>query len=81
MRTLSCSPTGAETRLSFAALSDLLKEHIARVGSRIPGPQRRALEVALLLEDPGQEEADQRTVGAATLGLLRRRPSARSWPS
>jgi DNA-binding CsgD family transcriptional regulator/Tfp pilus assembly protein PilF len=39
--------------------------------------QRRALEVALLISEPGSEPADQRTVAAGTLGALRELAAAR----
>jgi len=68
---LACRPAASESKLSFAALGDLLGEVLARVESEIPAPQRRALEVALLLEEPGDEAAEQRTLGAATLSALR----------
>lgn len=71
IRVLACSPGGSETRLSFAALADLLGDALEQVGDQLPTPQRRALEVALLLDDPSGEAAEQRTVSAATLSILR----------
>lgn len=47
-RRLISAPGGAEARLAFAALGDLLDLEIDAVLSTLPGPQRRALEVALL---------------------------------
>ena len=43
---------GSEVQLSFAALGDLLEDVLDETLSELPRPQRRALEVALLLEDP-----------------------------
>ena len=68
---LACSPGSRETQLSFAALADLLGEVLPTVGDRLPAPQRRALEVALLLVAPSGEDAQERTIRAATLSALR----------
>lgn len=70
-RVLSCRPTGAETQLSFAALADLLSDVIGEVLPDLPAPQRRALRVALLLEDVAGRAPDRRTIAAAFLGTLR----------
>ena len=48
---LRATPATAETRLSFAALADLLEPVLAETLPDLPTPQRRALEVASLLED------------------------------
>ena len=47
-RTLSCGPVEAETRLSYAALGDLLEPILEEALPTVPEPQRQALEVALL---------------------------------
>ena len=70
-RVLTSSPGSTETHLSFSVLSDLLAEPLAEIGDQLAAPQRRALEVALLLEEVAGEEADARTVLAATLSCLR----------
>jgi hypothetical protein len=44
-RVVASRPAGAEVRLSFAALSDLLEGYLEEVLPALPGPQRRALEV------------------------------------
>src|SRR6266581_8917440 len=64
-RVLSCRPVEAEARLSYAALADLLRsvEQEAFVG--LPGPQRRAIDVALLRADAPESVVDQRAVSAA----------------
>jgi AAA ATPase domain len=48
-RVLTAGPAAAETRLAFAAVGDLLDEVVEVAVARLPLPQRRALEVALLL--------------------------------
>src|SRR5262249_939477 len=61
----------AEATLSFAGLSDLLEPVFDRTAARLPVPRRRALEVALLLTDPGETALHARAVGLALLGGLR----------
>ena len=68
---LSASCVPAEARLSFAALGDLLADTIEVVLPELPAPQRRALEVALLLAEPSGEPPDQRAVAIAFLSGLR----------
>jgi DNA-binding CsgD family transcriptional regulator len=70
-RTLSCSPVEAETRLSYAALGDLLEPVLEEALPTLPEPQRRALEVALLRAPSSGARADQRAVSLAVLGCLR----------
>lgn len=70
-RVLTCSPSEPEAKLSFQGLADLLGPVVEAALADLPPIQRRALEVALLLQEPGREPAEQRTVGAATLGALR----------
>ncbi|MBA3348202.1 MAG: ATP-binding protein [Actinobacteria bacterium] len=69
-RVLSCRPSEAETGFSFAGLTDLLDDSVARVVPQLPPIQRRALEAALLL-GPTDGRADERAVAAAFLGALR----------
>jgi DNA-binding CsgD family transcriptional regulator len=68
---LESRPAAPERELSFAALGDLLSGMHDEIGG-LPAPQRRALRIALVLEDAEGEAADQRAVAAAMLGLLRR---------
>jgi DNA-binding CsgD family transcriptional regulator len=68
---LRATPATAETRLSFAALGDLLEPALAETLPELPAPQRRALEVALLLEDSEGRPPDHRAVSVAFLGALR----------
>jgi DNA-binding CsgD family transcriptional regulator len=70
-RTLSCSPVEAETRLSYAALGDLLESILEGALPTVPEPQRQALEVALLRIPRSGAQADQRAVSLAVLGCLR----------
>jgi hypothetical protein len=69
LRVLSARP--AEAHLGFAALTDLMEPVLDEVGPVLPEPQRHALAVALLREQPGPGRLDQRAVSAATLSVLR----------
>ncbi len=69
-RILSARPSEAETRFSFAGLTDLLGS--ARdVVAELPTVQRQALEAALLLGEP-EIHIDERAVAAAFLETVRR---------
>jgi DNA-binding CsgD family transcriptional regulator len=69
---LSCRPAEAETRLDFAALSDLVEVVSSDVLEALPAPQRNAIAVALLREETqGPPPADQRAIAVAVLGVLR----------
>lgn len=68
---LSARPTGAEARLSFAALSDLLAPLEEDVFEALPAPQRRAIDIALLRHETPGGRADGRVVASAFLSLLR----------
>src|SRR5438874_1873095 len=63
-------PGEAESGLSFAALGDLLAGFEDDIGA-LPEPQRRALRVAMLLEDPKGLPPDRRAIGVAVGGLFR----------
>ena len=69
MRAIGARPSEAETSFAHAALGDLLGPH-PDVLEGLPGPQRRALEVALLVAERG-EKPDQQAVARATLTGLR----------
>ncbi|MEX2546455.1 MAG: AAA family ATPase [Chloroflexota bacterium] len=71
VRVLTSSPASSETQLSFAGLADILAGALGEVADRLPNPQRRALDVALLLAEYSGEVAEQRTVLAGTLSTLR----------
>jgi DNA-binding CsgD family transcriptional regulator len=64
LRVLSSRPAEAERGLAHAGLGDLLDDMLERVLPALSPPRRRALEVALLLEDAGQG-SDRRTLGVA----------------
>ena len=68
---LSTRPVEPEVQLAFAALADLLAPVVDEALPDLPGPQRHALAVALLREDPGPRRLDRRAVFAATLSVLR----------
>jgi len=68
---LSCRPVESEATLSFAALGDLLDGVLGEAFAGLPPPQRRALEVALLMEDPGGSPPEQRAVCVAFLAVIR----------
>lgn len=69
---LSSRPSGAEVTLSFAALGDLLDEHVDdAILALLPPPQREAIAAALLRTTSGNDVMDHRTVAVATLTVLR----------
>jgi len=70
-RVLVARPAEAEAALSYAALGDLLAPVLDAVRDELPAPQRRALEVALLLADPEGAPPDPRAIGVALLAALR----------
>jgi DNA-binding CsgD family transcriptional regulator len=70
-RILAARPGGSEVQLAFAGLSDLLAPVLDDVLPALPAPQRRALQVALLLRDAEGVSPDQRAVSAAFLGAVR----------
>ncbi len=70
-RLLRSEPSASETDMSFAGLSDLLAEVLPLTAGQIPGPQREALEIALLLRPAGEEPPTARAVGLAVLAALR----------
>lgn len=70
-RVLTASPAEAETAMSFAALGDLLGDAVGEVLPELPPPQRRALEVALLLSETEPPGSDQRAIAVAFLNALR----------
>jgi DNA-binding CsgD family transcriptional regulator len=61
----------AEAQLAFAGLSDLLAAVFDDVAPTLAPLRRRALEVALLLAEPGDEPPDPRALGLALLDVLR----------
>jgi tetratricopeptide (TPR) repeat protein len=70
-RVLESRPVESEAKLSFAALGDLLEEELEETLPRLPGPQGRALAIALLRREPRGPRPEQRAVAVAVLGALR----------
>src|SRR5215210_3135613 len=70
VRVLSSRPAEAERGLPFAGLGDVLDEVLDDVLPALPPPRRRALEVALLLEEPAEDAVDPRALGLATRNAL-----------
>jgi DNA-binding CsgD family transcriptional regulator len=68
---LAARPSEPETKIAYAVLRDLIGASFAEVSSHVPAPQRRVLEVALLLADPVGEAPDPGAIGVATLSTLR----------
>ena len=83
-RVLACRGVEAEASLSFAGLSDLLAPVLDDVVPSLLPPRRRALEVALLLAEPGETAARsardraRRARRAARAGRAKARCSSRS---
>lgn len=71
LRVLTARSSGAETALCFAAVVDLFDEVTATDLETLPSPQRRALEVALLRADPGDEPAGAHPVALGVLSAVR----------
>jgi DNA-binding CsgD family transcriptional regulator len=69
-RVLDCRPVAAEAALSYAALGDLVVPVLEETLAVLPPPQRQALEVALLLREPGARRPDGRAIGLALATLL-----------
>ena len=70
-RVLRATGAPSEAALSQSALTDLLGSVYPLVRAELPAPQRRAVDVALAIEDAPDEQADgERVLAAATLGSL-----------
>ena len=70
-RILAARASGAETRLSFVSLSDMLESVEPETIDALPAPQRRALDVALLADEPEGDPPEERAVAVALLAILR----------
>jgi AAA ATPase domain len=70
-RVLSCRPIDTEAQLAYTALGDLLVEVPDAILGELPGPQRHALEVALLRAEPEERQSLPRAVALGLLGVLR----------
>jgi DNA-binding CsgD family transcriptional regulator len=69
-RVLATSGAPGEMQMAFAGLADLLEPVLDDVLPALPGPQREALEVTLLLEETSNAQSG-RAVPAALLSSLR----------
>jgi DNA-binding CsgD family transcriptional regulator len=72
-RVLACRPAAAEAKLSYSGLAELLAGVEANLIERLPAPQRRALEIALLQAAPDPRAPEPRalfTAFSSTLSLL-----------
>ena len=69
-RVLICRGVEAEASLSFAGLSELLAPVLAEAMPWLPAPRRRALEVALLLVEPGAEVPNAHAIGLAVFDVF-----------
>ena len=74
---LSASPAEKEATFAYSAVGDLLEYVLDEALAELPGPQRRALEVALLRREPEGPPPEQHTLGVALLGVLRTLSEAR----
>ena len=71
LQLLSARPSSAEARLPFSALIDLCEPVDAEVLSRIPAPQRSALEVALLRAEPQATAPEPHAIALGFLNAVR----------
>ncbi len=71
MRVLASRPALSEARLSYAGLLDVLDGVDGEVFARLPAPQRRALDVALLRADADAPSTDQRSIATGFLAVIR----------
>jgi DNA-binding CsgD family transcriptional regulator len=71
LRVLASRPSGAEAHHSFSVLIDLCDELEFDAFADIPGPQRSALEVALLRAEPSDKPLEPHAIALGFLGLLR----------
>src|SRR5690348_16238150 len=71
-RVLASQPAEAEQGFAHSGLADLFEPVRGEVLPLLPGPRRRALEVALLLDEPsGTDGVDPRALGLAVADSLR----------
>jgi DNA-binding CsgD family transcriptional regulator len=70
LHVLSSRPAEAERNLAHVGLGDLLAGVLDDVLPALTAPRRRALEIALLLEEADADAVDPRALGIATLSAL-----------
>jgi DNA-binding CsgD family transcriptional regulator len=68
---MATQATASEFELGFAVLAALLQESAAELLPELPLLQRRALEVAVLLAEPGPDPPQPRAISVALLAVLR----------
>ena len=67
---LKTTPSPTDLRLAFAGLADLLSTHLDEVLPQLPAPQRRALKVALLLEEATPTPPEPNVIAVAVRSAL-----------
>lgn len=67
---LHCRAAQVEAKLALSAVADLLESAPPTVFESLPDPQRRAIEVALLHADPGDERVADRVLATAVRSVL-----------
>jgi len=70
-RVLGASPAEKEATFAYSVVGDLLEHVLGEVLGELPVPQRRGLEVALLLRESEGPPPEQHTLGVALLAVLR----------
>lgn len=70
LRVLATRPVEAERGLAHVGLADLFEGILDDVLSELPAPRRRALEVALLMEEASGDPVDPRAVALGVRGAL-----------
>lgn len=68
---LRARPSAAEASLTLAALGDLLENIPSQAIERLPPPQRRAIDAALMRSEPTSEALAQTLMGTAVRSVLR----------
>ena len=69
-RVLSSRPTEAERRLAHVGLGDLLEDVVDDFLGALPAPRRRALEVAMLRDEPSGQPVDHRALAVGVRDVL-----------
>ena len=70
-RIVAASPAEKEATFAYSVVGDLLEHVLGEVIAELPVPQRRGLEVALLLRESKGPPPEQHTLGVAFLAALR----------
>jgi hypothetical protein len=71
IRVCTTRPARVDAQSGFAALRDLVATYAEPILGDLPVPQRRALAVALLLDDPGPDGVEPDVVAVAFASVLR----------